>query len=102
MAKNCSLFDERPQQEFSALSDSLKRHLSSLNRNLQDLKASQPGSPNTQHLNKTVSEHQKALLLILQTWIAQGFKSLEHINEERNEVNKAHLSAYFMLILILI
>lgn len=97
VAKNHSLFDERPQQEFLVAADALKRQLSALNRSLQELKTSTTSSINQSHQslqhsqagNKTATEHQKALLLILQTWIAQGFKALEGINEQRNEVSLA-------------
>ena len=89
VAKNQSLFDERPQQEFTAASETIKRQLSLLNRSLQELKQSSAPHPNS--TSKTAMEHQRNVLLILQTWIAQSFKSLEQCNEQRNEVNTASL-----------
>ena len=65
-----------------------------LNRRIQEMKTSpqtptqlpsqHPHSPTT---NKTIIDHQKNVILILQNWTAQSFKSFENILEIRSQVN---------------
>lgn len=87
MAKVQSLFDDKPQQEFNSLMETIKRQLTLLNRNLQELKGLESTKITT--VAKTFSDHRKNVLLILQTWIAQSFKSLEQINDIRKETLKS-------------
>lgn len=79
----------------------IKRELSILNRRIQELKSSQsptlqPQPPQQQIYNKTILEHQKNVILILQNWTAQFFKSFENILEVRSEVKTKHKSGLFM------
>jgi hypothetical protein len=47
----------------------------------------QQQQPHQQQItNKTVLEHQKNVVLILQNWTAQSFKSFENILEVRSQV----------------
>jgi len=83
----------------------IKRELSVLNRRIQELKSPQsPQSPQQQQQqinnNKTVFEHQKNVILILQNWTAQYFKSFENILEVRSQVKDKqndHLILPFIL-----
>lgn len=87
MAKVQSLFDDKPQQEFNSLMETIKRQLTILNRNLQELKNTESTTTRTPSC-KTFNDHRKNVLLILQTWIAQSFKSLEQIHDVRKETLK--------------
>lgn len=87
MAKNKSIFDDKPE-EFEQVSNLLKRELSILNRRIQELKTAQtlPQQQQQQISNKTILENQKNVILILQNWTAQSFKSFENILEIRSQV----------------
>ena len=86
VSKNKSIFDDKPE-EFEQLSNLIKRELSVLNRRIQELKAPQsPQQPQQQINNKAVFEHQKNVILILQNWTAQYFKSFENILDVRSQV----------------
>lgn len=87
VAKNKSIFDDKPE-EFEELSNVIKRELSLLNRRIQELKSNwtttQIGA------NKTVIEYQRNVILILQNWTAQSFKSFENILEIRSQVKRSY------------
>lgn len=94
VANNKSIFDDKPE-EFDELSNQIKRDLSILNRRIQELKntPSQTTAQIQSHQlqspisNKTILDHQKNVILILQNWTAQSFKSFENILEIRSQVN---------------
>ena len=68
----------------------MKRELSILNKRIQDLKNTPQTAPQSpthpQFTNKTILEHQRNVILILQNWTAQSFKSFENILEIRSQV----------------
>lgn len=86
VAKNKSIFDDKPE-EFEELSNIIKRELSNLNRRIQELKNT-PTIQSTTSSNKTILEHERNVILILQNWTAQSFKSFENILEIRSQVQK--------------
>lgn len=104
VAKNKSIFDDKPE-EFEQLSNLLKRDLSILNRRIQELKTAQSPQQQQQQQqisNKTILENQKNVILILQNWTAQVFKSFENILEIRSQVKitKFLFQKHFNLIIL--
>lgn len=85
VANNKSIFDDN-SDEFDEVSNSMKRDLSILNRRIQELRNSPQTTPQPQSTNKTILDHQKNVILILQNWTAQSFKSFENILEIRSQV----------------
>lgn len=92
VAKNKSLFDDKPQ-EFDSLAASVKRDLTATNRRIQELKGELSSQQTArseqppQRASKTTLEHQRTIVVILQGWNAQVLKSLEHILEVRAQVS---------------
>lgn len=87
VANNKSIFDDKPE-EFDEFSNSIKRDLSNLNRIIQELKNTPTQSPTQPQstTNRTILDHQRNVILILQNWTAQSFKSFENILEIRSQV----------------
>lgn len=88
MAKNKSIFDDKPK-EFDDLYNAIKRELSLINRRIHELKEEHNLSTNgNADVNRTKSyiDHHKNITVILQTQAAQTFKSFENILEIRSEV----------------
>lgn len=83
VARNKSIFDDKPE-EFENLSNILKRELTLLNRRIQELKNNNNNT--SEPLTKSVSEHERNVVLILQNLTAQSFKSFENISEVRSQV----------------
>ena len=84
VARNKSIFDDNTE-EFEEVSNLIKRELSILNGRIQELKLK---SKLKGKLSTTILEHEKNVILILQNWTAQSFKSFENILEIRSQVKR--------------
>jgi syntaxin 5 len=89
VARNKSLFDDRPE-EFNALAATIKSDLAGLSRRIQDLKAEQERlSSRLQTAGRTAQEHWKNVATVLQTRAAQAFKSYEQTQDVRAQTLKS-------------